>query len=167
MTGMNYFYNLISSQLMKKILLLICPIIFVLSCNKYEDGPSFSLHTKTHRLANSWIFGQVFETPSNGTRTDRTDDYKTAYYEFNLIIDKGNTYSLSYSLFNLTAYTESGTWVYNGDKTHVYFNKTSNSSGSGFDSDWTILKLKEKELWAEETQSNGTVVEMHLIPRFH
>lgn len=152
---------------MKKILWLILPVVlFSASCNKYEDGPAISAYTKTHRLANVWILKQVFETTSSGTRTDKTSDYEAYYYGLVLTIDKKNLYSLSYSTLNILAYQEDGTWVYNGDKTHVFFTKTSSSSASSLGSDWTILKLKEKELWGTYTQSNGTVVEVHFIPRF-
>jgi len=72
---------------------------------------------------------------------------------------------LDYLAFNLISYTESGTWVYNGDKTHVFFTKTSSAPGSGLGTDWTILKLKEKELWGSYV-TNGTVVEIHFVPRF-
>src|ERR1041385_8535701 len=129
-------------------------VLFVSSCHKYPDGPEISVHTKTHRLANSWIFGQVLETDASGNTTDKTPDYKTVYYEFNVILSKDNVYSLNYLLNNITAYDESGTWVYADDKTHILFNKTSAGSGSGFNGDWEILKLKEKELWVKTTQSN-------------
>jgi hypothetical protein len=140
-------------------------ILFFTSCNKYEDGPAFSLYTKTHRLANVWIIDKAYET-SNGVTTDKTTDYLTYYYSLILTIDKKNLYSLSYSAMNILAYSEDGTWVYSGDKTHVFFTKTSSSSSSSLGNDWTILRLKEKQLWGSYTENNGTVVEIHFIPRF-
>ena len=162
-----------NSTLMKKLFWKISssfPAIFILffisSCHKYPDGPEISVHTKTHRLANSWIFRQVLETDASGNTTDKTTDYESMYYMFNLIFSKGNVYSLNYALNNITAYDETGTWVYNDDKTHIILSKTSSGSGSGFDGDWELLKLKEKELWMKTAQSNGTVLEIHFVPRF-
>jgi hypothetical protein len=147
--------------------LFLIPFIFLFfSCNKYEDGPAISIFTKTHRLANTWIIDKVFETTPNGTRTEKTADYEAYYYSLILTIDKKNLYSLTYSPLSITSYAEDGTWVYNGDKTHVFFTRTSQSATSSLGDDWTILKLKEKELWGSHVDNNGTVVEFHFIPRF-
>lgn len=133
-------------------------ISLTVSCKKYPDGPSFSLRSKKERLANTWKIqsGQI-----NGV--DRTNDFLNTYYDFKVVIDKGGNYSLNYRLFNFLDYSESGTWVWNGDKTHVFFNKIVNGSITDTH-DFKILRLKEKELWYEDVQSNGEVWEIHLIP---
>ena len=60
-------------------------------------------------------------------------------------------------------YTESGTWVWSGDKKSIYLTITS-AGGSGGHK-YEILRLKQHELWIKETQSNNDVWEFHLIPK--
>lgn len=144
---------------MKKLLFLLPIFLLVFSCKKYEDGPVFSLRTKTHRLANTWNVESV--TLENGT--DITDDFNTWYPNYMLTIAKENTYVLTFNLNSGIEYKETGTWVYNGDKTHIYF---TNSAAGGM-SDWTILRLKEKELWGKHidvSQSHTYIV--HFKPAF-
>lgn len=145
---------------MKKLLFLLPFFLFVFSCNKYEDGPSFSLRTKTHRLANTWKVESVTE---NGT--DITSDFNTWYPSYMLTIAKENTYVLTYMLNSGIEYKETGTWVYSGDKTHIYFK----NSATGGMSDWKILRLKEKELWGEHIDTNQNperTYEVHFKPAF-
>ena len=143
---------------MKKLLFLLPVLLFVFSCNKYEDGPSFSLRTKTHRLANTWTVESV-----TGNGTDLTADFKTWYPDYMLTITKENTYVLTYKLNSGIEYKETGTWVYNGDKTHVIFK----NSATGGMPDWKILRLKEKEFWGEhiDVYQTRTYV-VHFKPAF-
>lgn len=145
---------------MKKIAPVFFLLLLVVSCKKYEDGPALSLRTKTHRLVNTWVVESVTE---NGT--DVTSAFKTAYPEYMLTITKQNTYVLTYKLNSGVEYKENGTWIYNGDRTHVYFNNTIGGSAA----DWKILRLKEKELWAENTDNNQSparTYEVHFKPAF-
>lgn len=145
---------------MKKLFFVIPVLLFVFSCGKYEDGPSFSLRTKTHRLANSWKVESVTEDGVNVTTS-----FNNLYPDYLITISKSNTYVLTYKLNSGIEYKESGTWVYSGDKKHVYFN----SAVGGPASDWLILRLKEKELWTEHTdssQSPNHTYEVHFIPAF-
>jgi hypothetical protein len=152
---------------MKKIAFLLCSIVLVLSaCNKYDDGPKLSLNTKTHRLANTWRIDQVFETSQNGTKTDKTNDYKNGYYDYVMTINKKNTYTISYRPYNLGNYSEAGTWAFSAGKVNLIFvNSSPNSSGSAIGSIWTITRLKEKELWMRTVNSNNTTIEVHLLPQ--
>ena len=147
---------------MKKALFAVVALVLVFSgCKKYEDGPSLSLRTKKARLTNVWVIHSVSE---NGT--DKTSDYMTVYAGYTLTINKDNTYSLAYRFFNATDYSENGTWVFSGDKEHVYFTKANTSTQS----DWTILKLKERELWGsytyQDSNNNTILVEAHLTPKY-
>jgi hypothetical protein len=150
---------------MKKFIFLCCSIVLVFSaCNKYDDGPSFSLNTKTHRLVNTWRIDQVFETPNNGTQTDKTTDYKNAYVDYVMNISKKNTYTISYRPYNIGNYSEAGTWTFSAGKVNLIF-VNSNGNSSSIGSIWTITRLKEKELWMRTVNSNGTTIEVHLLPQ--
>ena len=141
---------------MKKLLLLVLPIALVFpACNKYEDGPALSLLTKKERLCNTWIIHSAYKND-----VDQTSDFNAAFAGYTLTIKKDETYTLSYRPFNVSEYSESGTWNFNDKKTTVTFNK----SGSSDATTWTILRLKQKELWAEYTDS-GDVYEVHLVEK--
>jgi hypothetical protein len=140
---------------MKKTLAIICSLLFLFSCSKYPDGPSISVLTAKSRLSNTWIINTAYE---NGE--EKTADFNAAFAGFTMNIEKNNNYTLSYQPLSIGDYSESGTWDFNSDKTHVVFRK----SGSSDVRDWTILKLKSKELWAQYTDS-GTVYEIHLVPK--
>lgn len=150
----------IIQNLMKKAGFLFAIVALVFSsCKKYEDGPAFSLRTKAERLSNTWIINSASEDG-----VDKTSDFNSFYAGYSLTINKGNTYSLSYRILNVTDYSESGTWVFNEKKTHVFFNGNSNNG-----SDWTILRLKEKELWGQFTDNSSStphVYELHMTPKF-
>ena len=60
---------------MKNIILsFICLIAFVSSCSKYDDGPAFSLLTKTQRVTGTWDLKQVIV---NGVVMTPNDTYNT------------------------------------------------------------------------------------------
>ncbi len=144
----------------KLIIAIVLVLFTITSCKKYPDGPSLSLRSKKERLSNSWVIQAVFVN-----EVDKTSDFTTLYYKnFVLDVRKDGTYNSSYLYFNLLEYSEAGTWTWSGDKKQVYFNKITNGTSSGthlFD----ILKLKEKECWIMEKQSNGDVWKWHMKPQ--
>lgn len=141
---------------MKKIVALFIVIALVTSCKKYPEGPSFSLRSKTERLSNTWRFTKVLEDG-----VDKTSDYQSVFKDYKITINKDGTYSISYLGFGLLSYTETGNWTFNGDKTSVAFDPTSNSNSNW---DLKILKLMETELWVLDEDNNGKDIEYHLQP---
>jgi hypothetical protein len=121
----------------------------ITSCNKYEDGPKFSLLTKKSRLANTWVVEEATSTSTNGTVTSTTSYFST----YTLTIKKDGTYTSTFGNF-----ADNGTWTLGEDKDDIRF--LSSASGSTEDS-YRILRLKSKELWWKQTQSNGDVEEVH------
>jgi hypothetical protein len=142
---------------MKKYLSLLLLSVVVFSCSKYPDGPSITILTKKHRLSHSWKLTTAIEDG-----IDKTGDYQTAYKDYNLVIDKGGNYSMTYNFFGVSSYAETGTWSLNGDKTYITFNPGSNSNP---DNPYKILKLKNDEFWALDEDFNGKKLEIHLIPK--
>lgn len=59
---------------MKKTVYLAIIVLLAVSCGKYEDGPDFSLKSKTKRLSREWAVEKVVE---NGI--DITTDHKLMY----------------------------------------------------------------------------------------
>lgn len=136
-------------NLIPGLIALLCVAFTVTSCNKYEDGPKLSLLTKKSRLANTWIVEKATTTSTNGSVADNT-----AYFSsYTLTIEKDGKYTAT-----LGSFTDSGTWTLGEDKDDIRM--LSNISGSTEES-YRILRLKSKELWWKQTQSNGDVDEMH------
>ena len=61
---------------MKKLSILFAAFAVVLlaSCGKYEDGPGFSLRSKTSRLAGSWTVTEAFQGSTNITSSIQTEE---------------------------------------------------------------------------------------------
>ncbi|MDQ3111048.1 MAG: hypothetical protein M3R17_14235 [Bacteroidota bacterium] len=148
-----------------RLLVAFTLVILVLfsNCNKYEDGPAISLRTKKHRVCNSWRIDQVFETPQNGSQTDKTTDYKNAYVNYVMMINKSDLYTITYRPYNIGDYSETGSWYLSAGKSNLVF-VNANGNGSSIGSVWTILRLKENELWMQTRNSNNVIIEVHLLP---
>src|ERR1043166_9120904 len=149
---------------MKHFLLTFFSIALLFSaCKKYDDGPLFSLESKKKRVSNLWVIQKVYETPQNGSKTDKTADNWSYYTGYLMSIEKDGGYTITYSPMNISQYNESGLWSFNDKKTTITFaNGNGNSSAIG--NHWTILRLKEKELWMQTTNSNNTTIEAHFSP---
>ncbi len=99
------------------------------SCNKYPDGPAFSLRTRTQRVANTW---KIENYTVNG------DDYTSLVSDYVETYSKDGNYSYSWGSFAGT-----GNWHFENDDKEIQINGTSNQS----DQRLIILKLEEKTFW--------------------
>ncbi|MFZ5552995.1 MAG: hypothetical protein ACOZCO_07755 [Bacteroidota bacterium] len=118
---------------MKTIHVIITMLIFssiLTSCGKYEEGPGFTIRTKTHRVAGTWKIQNLY---FNGTEINSLvpSDYTETY-------DKDGNYSYSSS-----GGSGSGRWEFQNDKAEI---KRSGVSGQSTET-LVILRLKEKEFW--------------------
>ena len=103
------------------------------SCGKYEEGPGISLLTKKSRLVGDWdlketVYGSI-------TTTDTSDDILTFEKDGTVKATDGST-------------TISGTWEFTSDKEKV--RTTYEFFGTPVSADFTILRLKSKELWLQD-----------------
>ena len=101
------------------------------SCGKYEDGPGFSLLTKTARMTNKWELKSVDgETiPAGETVLDLKKDGSMSINEDGYIID--------------------GSWEFSSDKEDLRL------SIFGDEVDLKIRRLTNKELWLENELENN------------
>ena len=101
------------------------------SCGKYEDGPGFSLLTKTARMTNKWELKSVDgETiPAGETVFDLKKDGSMSINEDGYIID--------------------GSWEFSSDKEDLRL------SIFGDVVDLKIRRLTNKELWLENELENN------------
>ncbi len=111
------------------IILLICASFT--GCKKYEDGPAFSLRSKTARVANTWEIESYTINGADNTSTLKNINYTETY-------DKDGNYS-----YNSSAVTGSGKWEFQSDKEQI---KRSGVSGQSTETLF-ILRLKENEFW--------------------
>jgi hypothetical protein len=140
---------------MKKLSILFAAfaVVFLASCGKYEDGPGFSLRSKTSRLVGSWTVTEAFQGSTNIT-TSLTNGGTV-----DLIFDKDGAYTYSYDFVILGFPTNgsiSGTWAFSSDKSSLEV-----TDGSGQMDSSKILRLTNKELWLEQSDSNGGTYEVH------
>ena len=92
---------------MKNIILsFICLIAFVSSCSKYDDGPAFSLLTKTQRVTGTWDLKQVIV---NGEVMTPNDTYTNTYDTY-----CWNT-GMSYSYDLISSNSHETTWEFDKD----------------------------------------------------
>ncbi len=99
------------------------------SCKKYPDGPSFSLISRSERVANNWVIDNY---KVNG------DDYTSLVNGYVESFTKNGAYSYSWGILN-----GSGTWVFqNNDNEIKLTGSDSHASRTLY-----ILKLEEKSFW--------------------
>jgi hypothetical protein len=146
----------IRSSAMKNPVLFVCAILILSSCNKYPDGPEFSLATKTMRLTNTWVVNTFIEND-----TDKTAEFMAQYVEYKIYFDMERTYALHYYKPAIGKYDETGTWDYNKRKTAITLKKDVNAA----EATWNILRLQRKELWVSYTGDDGETCELHLVPK--
>ena len=104
---------------MKNIILsFICLIAFVSSCSKYDDGPAFSLLTKTQRVTGTWTLTKVIV---NGEEMSPDDTYTNTYDWY--CSNTGMYYS--YDLIESDSYETTWEFDKDGDFSHLEYS-TSN-----------------------------------------
>ncbi|MFY8077013.1 MAG: lipocalin family protein [Flavobacteriales bacterium] len=140
---------------MKKLSILFAAFAVVLlaSCGKYEDGPGFSLRSKTSRLAGTWTVTEAFQGS-----TDITGDITNGgTVEVTFDKDGAYTYAYDFEIFGIpTSGSVSGTWSFSDDKTEIVV-----TDGSGQSDSAKILRLTNQELWIEEPDGSGGTYEVH------
>jgi len=115
------------------------------SCNKYEEGSNFSLLSAKARLSNIWT------QASSTYETDVSSTPNTGFTEVAVTFTKDGTYTYTGKFISIP-FAESGTWVFNSDKTVVTMTEASGDVES-----WTLIKLKGKELKVTTPFSSGTL----------
>ena len=140
---------------MKKLSILFAAVAVVLlaSCGKYEEGPGFSLRSKTSRLAGTWTVTEAFQGSTNITG----DITNGGTVEVTFDKDGAYTYTYDFVVFGIPASgTVTGTWAFSDDKTSIEIS----NGGSQVESS-KILRLTNSELWLEESDGSGGTYEIH------
>ena len=131
----------------KFFLLAIILTIAFASCKKYEDGPTISLSPKKWRVVNVW---KTDKTITNGVSQDGNDDNYIELKKDGKVI---NSWKIGTATFS-----DEGTWKF-GDK-----HETIDVTYASQTTEYTILKLKENEMWVK-TEGLGITTETHYISK--
>lgn len=128
---------------MKKLttILMVALLVGAASCKKYEEGPGFSLRSKKARVANTWIIDQYVDADGDVQKETDSDTYE---------MKKDGTFTRSYGSTSFD-----GKWEFRKDKEQLAF------VYEHYESVYTIIKLKEKELWLADEDKD----EIHFVPK--
>jgi len=125
--------------------LIVSTMVLLNSCNKYPDGPKFTILTKTARLCNNWELVSILK---DGNEVISKVPAKT------LSIDKDGTFSMADSqtaLGQITTTYIHGDWTLDGEKTTLSLLQ----NGLDIPVTYTIKELKNKTLVLEQYTSQG------------
>ena len=102
---------------MKYRFLLSLVVVFLLgACNKYSEGPAFSLLTRKARISNDWTLQSYTK--------DGTELFDVNAEEQNLSIERDGSYSrttITNVLGQLQATSANGTWTFENSQADVNF----------------------------------------------
>ncbi|MCF8297194.1 MAG: lipocalin family protein [Saprospiraceae bacterium] len=119
-------------------LMLAAAVVIMLnfnSCGKYDDGPKFSLKTKTSRLVGEWEVVKV-------------DGDKITDADFILEFEKGGDFKATYTYEDYgSTYTDvyDGEWEWDSKKEVIKVD-----FDDGYNADWEVMRLTNDELWFED-----------------
>ncbi len=146
----------------KKYIVLSLVLIFILSaCKKYEEGPDFSLRTKTERVANTW---KIVDIMLGNSYTNYNSIFTSIQYtrngNYNLVITDINNSDILLKEVN-------GKWGFYDDKKYIIqsypeFIYHGVRYLENIDT-VKIIMLKEKELWYE-SEYRGDIYTYKLNP---
>tara|TARA_B110000037_G_scaffold209559_1_gene258853 strand:- start:272 stop:700 length:429 start_codon:yes stop_codon:yes gene_type:complete len=122
-------------------------LLLTSSCNKYSEGPSFSLLTRNNRISNDWTLQSYTK--------DGTALFDVNSEEQNLSIEKDGTYSrttISTTLGQLQSVSSHGTWSFENSQADVSLME----SGDLLSDTYEIIMLKNKTLKIRQTDFNNT-----------
>ncbi|MEM6767207.1 MAG: hypothetical protein AAF824_08275 [Bacteroidota bacterium] len=142
---------------------LILPLLLLIAiclgaCQKYEDGPLFSLRSKKERVANDWKAGLL-----SRNNFDELEEFSAYELDFS----KGGTFEWRVQPANdSTIQTLSGDWEFAKVKESIKLTYAVDSLGA--DSIrllfMDIRRLKEDELWVEYLWADDQYF-VQLVPR--
>lgn len=133
----------------------------VSSCKKYEEGPSFSLRTKTGRLSRTWKVFSIIDDSDSNNENELLDGEKWEYtFNKNLTF---SVYRLYYDVNNNLVQYQSGQryWNFSDDKKYIILDYDETGNGTEANGDivkWEIERLTKNDLWVKEvTEDNETL----------
>jgi hypothetical protein len=132
--------------------LLLFTLLSLGAC-RYKDGPKFTVRSAKARMSNTWkVHKYTYDD------ADQTTTFKSLSPNWELTMNKDYTYVWKYTALFLKI-EENGTWEFLEGGTK--FNLRKDGTGSNI---WTITRLKENEIWAEQLDNNSKLIQYQLRP---
>ena len=135
------------------LLIFLAALFIVSSCNKYSDGPKFSLLTRKYRLCNDW---EMYSYTINGSEEILDNQV------VKLSIEKDGTYSkaqITENLGQLESEHEYGVWEFKDSKGIISMRKDTLL----IPVDWEIKELRSKYLTLKRVLSNNTYIRKYRV----
>jgi hypothetical protein len=134
---------------MRTIVLLFCTLL-IAGCNKYPDGPAFSLRSKQNRLIGHWYASDavVEYKPVDGTIQGQSENltkyYAEDYIRWQFLKEDGGLIQKAYQGTGTISY-QSNVCYFSEDSQSLIIenNDAMNRSNDTLE----ILRLSNKELW--------------------
>lgn len=139
------FINLTpQTHLMNRLIILAASIMFLSSC-LYKNGPVVSFRLKSERVANKWLYSSYVIN-----NLDVTSVFDSSTIEFT---KDGHIYKEASTAD--TTITTIGKWEFDEKTSTILQMYLIDSTLNTWGESWTILKLKEEEIWLEHRTSTG------------
>ena len=116
-------------KFLTKIFITVIVFSVLQSCRKYADGPLISFHSRTERLANTWVV-------NNYSVNDVDYTYLLSGYTETFTRD-GNFY------YTFRGLSGTGSWTFENNETEVRIIGIDHQASESL----FIIKLAEKQLW--------------------
>ena len=135
-----------SFKMIKQILtILILTVLLASSCKKYDEGPRFSLYSKTGRISGNWYFSKAYYNDIDSTEN---------YYKYSLnFIKDGRLSMVETSNDNIYISYILGDWEFLNNKMNLEMTLL-NDTDTIYHFNWLIKRLSYYDLWLEYTDSN-------------
>ena len=121
----------------------ILALLFIFSCKKYPDGPSFTIIPKKDRLCRPWKLSETLLNDTNFTYTQKPDSDVIEY-------QKNYKYLVTFNSHH-PPITKEGKWEFHEKKEQII------TTGTGVADTLTITKLSTKELWLSKQTAQGKI----------
>lgn len=156
---------------LRLIILSLAALLFFSDCQKYPNGPTFSIRPRLLRVAESWQYNEVYRNGLSiyfGTQHDDID-YSRSSIGFN----EDNRFSYNITVIDTAqvagrvTFRGDGDWEFLNDDTELQLTFDNVPAGlpiSGPVQVYEILRLQENYLWLSQDIGNGNTNEFRLIP---
>tara|TARA_B100000683_G_scaffold221698_1_gene219004 strand:+ start:496 stop:915 length:420 start_codon:yes stop_codon:yes gene_type:complete len=131
--------------------ILLCSI-FISSC-LYENGPAFSFRLKSERISNVWVYENYLIN-----NLDVTSLFDSSRLEFTR-----DGYVYKQTTHQDSLITNIGKWEFDETTRSILKIYLIDSTLSTWGESWTILRLKEDDMWLE-SRSGVEIHELRLRP---
>jgi uncharacterized protein (TIGR03066 family) len=119
---------------------MLASLFIITGCTKYDDGPLFSIKSKTGRLEGEWKLVKM-----NGEDINSNDDQ--LYYQF----EKDGKCIVT-NEYDDDVYSYEGTWVWENSKEVIEIEVVFQDETERID--YTVFRLTNNELWVEDDDNN-------------